>query len=71
VQRCERLYLIAVDIIAMFAEYIQAAMDQATYEIIDDPEPFYGQASGRMGNRQNPGRLPKGARKKSSRAGLP
>ena len=24
----------------MFAEYIQAAMDQATYEIIDDPEPF-------------------------------
>ncbi|MFA7374725.1 MAG: hypothetical protein WCZ26_04875 [Methanothrix soehngenii] len=55
----------------MFAEYIQAAMDQATYEIIDDPEPFYGQASGRMGNRQKPGRLPKGARKKSSRAGLP
>jgi hypothetical protein len=43
VQRCERLYLIAVDIIAMFAEYIQAAMDQATYEIIDDPEPFYGE----------------------------
>ena len=42
-QRCERLYLIAVDIIAMFAEYIQAAMDQATYEIIDDPEPFYGE----------------------------
>jgi len=71
VQRCERLYLIAVDIIAMFAEYIQAAMDQATYEIIGVPEPFYGQASGRMGNRQNPGRLPKGARKKSSRAGLP
>jgi len=27
----------------MFAEYIQAAMDQATYEIIDDPEPFYGE----------------------------
>jgi len=43
VQRCERLYLIAVDIIAMFAEYIQAAMDQATYEVIDDPEPFYGE----------------------------
>jgi predicted RNase H-like HicB family nuclease len=30
-------------IIAMFAEYIQAAMERATYEIIDDPEPFYGE----------------------------
>jgi hypothetical protein len=70
VQRCERLYLIAVDIIAMFAEYIQAAMDRATYEIIGVPEPFYGQASGRMGNRQNPGGMPKGVRKRSSRAGL-
>ena len=28
---------------AMFAEYIQAAMDKAVYEIIDDPEPFYGE----------------------------
>jgi predicted RNase H-like HicB family nuclease len=27
----------------MFAEYIQAAMERATYEIIDDPEPFYGE----------------------------
>jgi hypothetical protein len=27
----------------MFAVYIQAAMDKATYEIIDDPEPFYGE----------------------------
>lgn len=27
----------------MFAEYIQAAMDKAVYEIIDDPEPFYGE----------------------------
>ena len=27
----------------MFAEYIQAARDLATYEIIDDPEPFYGE----------------------------
>jgi hypothetical protein len=26
----------------MFAEYIQAAMERAAYEIIDDPEPFYG-----------------------------
>jgi len=43
VQRCERLYLIAVDITAMFAEYIQAARDLATYEIIDDPELFYGE----------------------------
>lgn len=42
-QRCERLYPIAVNITAMFAEYIQAAMDRATYEIIDDPEPFYGE----------------------------
>ena len=70
VQRCERLYLIAEDIIAMFAEYIQAARDLATYEIIDDLEPFYGQASGPLGNRQDPGGMPKGARKKSSRAGL-
>ena len=65
-----RLSLIAVDIIAMFAEYIQAARDLATYEIIDDPEPFNSQASGRMGKRQNPGRMLKGARKKSLRAGL-
>jgi predicted RNase H-like HicB family nuclease len=27
----------------MFAEYIQAALERATYEIIDDPEPFYGE----------------------------
>jgi predicted RNase H-like HicB family nuclease len=27
----------------MFAEYIKAAMDKAVYEIIDDPEPFYGE----------------------------
>ena len=46
VQRCERLYLIAVDIIAMFAEYIQAAMDQATYEIIDDLSPFMAKLQG-------------------------
>lgn len=31
------------DNFAMFAEYIQAAMEKATYEIIDDPEPFYGE----------------------------
>lgn len=30
-------------ILEMFAEYIKAAMDKATYEIIDDPEPFYGE----------------------------
>ncbi len=29
----------------MFAEYIQAAMERATYEIIDDLEPFYGDIS--------------------------
>lgn len=27
----------------MFAEYIKVAMDKAAYEIIDDPEPFYGE----------------------------
>jgi predicted RNase H-like HicB family nuclease len=27
----------------MFAEYIQAAMEQAQYEIIEDEEPFYGE----------------------------
>jgi predicted RNase H-like HicB family nuclease len=27
----------------MFAEYIKAAMDKAVYEIIADPEPFYGE----------------------------
>ncbi|MFB3766619.1 MAG: type II toxin-antitoxin system HicB family antitoxin [Methanotrichaceae archaeon] len=25
------------------AEYLKAAMDKAVYEIIDDPEPFYGE----------------------------
>jgi predicted RNase H-like HicB family nuclease len=28
---------------SMFAEYILAALERATYEIIDDPEPFYGE----------------------------
>lgn len=27
----------------MFCEYIQAALERATYEIIDNPEPFYGE----------------------------
>jgi predicted RNase H-like HicB family nuclease len=39
----ERLYSIEDDKLTMFAEYIQAAMERATYEIIDDPEPFYGE----------------------------
>lgn len=26
----------------MISEYIQAAMEKARYEIIDDPEPYYG-----------------------------
>jgi len=43
VTRRERLYPSIDDILAMFAEYIQAAMERATYEIIDDPEPFYGE----------------------------
>lgn len=39
----ERLYLTTDYNISMFAEYIQAPRDLATYEIIDDPEPFYGE----------------------------
>jgi hypothetical protein len=35
--------------LAMFAEYIKAAMDKAVYEIIDDPEPFYGEDTGASG----------------------
>ena len=27
----------------MFSEYIHAALSRAPYEIIDDPEPFYGE----------------------------
>ena len=27
----------------MIREYVQAAMERARYEIIDDPEPYYGQ----------------------------
>jgi predicted RNase H-like HicB family nuclease len=27
----------------MFAEYIHAALSKATYEIIDNPDPFYGE----------------------------
>ena len=27
----------------MFCEYIQAALSQATYEMIEDEEPFYGE----------------------------
>ena len=30
-------------ILPMFAEHLKAAMDKATYEIIDDPTPFYGE----------------------------
>jgi hypothetical protein len=26
----------------MFSEYIHAVLSKATYEIIDDPDPFYG-----------------------------
>ncbi|MGD0954654.1 MAG: type II toxin-antitoxin system HicB family antitoxin [Methanotrichaceae archaeon] len=26
----------------MFSEYIHAALSKATYEIIDDPDPFFG-----------------------------
>jgi predicted RNase H-like HicB family nuclease len=27
----------------MFCEYIQAAMSEAVYEVIDDEEPYYGE----------------------------
>ena len=33
----------------MFAEYIAAALEQAEYEIIDDPEPFYAHVPGLQG----------------------
>jgi len=33
----------------MFAEYIKAAMDRAVYEIIEDPESFYGKIPGLKG----------------------
>ena len=29
----------------MIADYIQAALDVAHYEIIDNPEPYYGEVS--------------------------
>ena len=39
----EGLYFSTCNGLTMFLEYIQAAMDRATYEIIDNPEPFYGE----------------------------
>lgn len=33
----------------MFAEYIQAALERAEYEIIEDPEPYYAQVPGLPG----------------------
>ena len=33
----------------MFAEYIAAALEQAEYEIIDDPEPYYAHVPGLQG----------------------
>ena len=33
----------------MFAEYIAAALEQAEYEIIDDPEPYYARVPGLQG----------------------
>ena len=30
----------------MFAEYIQAALEKAEYEVIDNPEPFYAHVPG-------------------------
>jgi len=39
----ERISLIKNTIEIMFAEYVQAAMERAHYEIINDEEPFYGE----------------------------
>jgi predicted RNase H-like HicB family nuclease len=33
----------------MLLKYIQAALDRATYEIIDDEEPYYGEISALQG----------------------
>ena len=33
----------------MFAEYIQAALEMAEYEVIDNPEPFYAHVPGLVG----------------------
>lgn len=33
----------------MFAEYIQAALERAEYEIIDDPCPYYAHVPGLQG----------------------
>ena len=44
----------------MYAEYIQAALSKATYEIIEDQEPFFGgdpRTSRCVGIRKNPGRM--------------
>ncbi|MFZ3147864.1 MAG: hypothetical protein WA137_02355 [Methanothrix sp.] len=30
----------------MFAEYIQAALEKAEYEIIDNPDPYYAPVAG-------------------------
>ena len=39
----ERIRLIKNKIQIMFAEYVQAAIERAHYEIIDDEEPFYSE----------------------------
>jgi len=33
----------------MFAEYIQAALEKADYEAIDNPKPYYAHAPGLLG----------------------
>ena len=33
----------------MFAEYIQAALEKAEYEVIDNPEPYYAHVPGLVG----------------------
>ena len=33
----------------MFSEYIQAALEKAEYEVIDNPEPYYAHVPGLVG----------------------
>ena len=33
----------------MFSEYIQAALEKADYEVIDNPEPYYAHVPGLVG----------------------
>jgi hypothetical protein len=56
----------------MFCEYIRAALSRATYEIIEDEEPFYGEISQLarcLGLRKDPERMPRKFYKPLSKVG--